>query len=162
MDVRDNYFLKLMKCIKNVYYIDKQMAHISDERVNPTYKTSQIISLVLTTFLLRIKSFNQLNYMIKAGEFNNMFSSNDGVPRIDSIRNSLKTIDLDILYRINKNIINKSVRNKVLDGGTISGYTVAAIDGTNLFNNQSPHCDDCILKTNKGKEYYSHSCTVIS
>ena len=84
------------------------------------------------------------------------------MPRIDSIRNSLKTIDLDILYRINKNIINKSVRNKVLDGGTISGYTVAAIDGTNLFNNQSPHCDDCILKTNKGKEYYSHSCTVMS
>ena len=73
MDVRDNYFLKLMKCIKNVYHIDKKAVHISDGRLDTAYKTSQIISLVLTTFLLRIKSFNQLNYMIKAGEFNNMF-----------------------------------------------------------------------------------------
>lgn len=51
------------------------MEHISDKRVNPTYKTTQIISLVLTGFLLRIQSFNQQNFMIKTGEFNNIFSS---------------------------------------------------------------------------------------
>ncbi len=49
-----------------------------------------------------------------------------------------------------------------MDDGTIDGFNVAAIDGTNLFNIQSPHCDDCILKKNRGKEYYSHSCAVMS
>jgi len=68
-------FLKLRNYIKNVYHSDKQIEHITDNRLNPTYKTLQIISLVLTGFLLRIKSFNQLSYMIKTGEFDNMFSN---------------------------------------------------------------------------------------
>jgi len=67
--LKNNYFEKLVKYIKNVYYIDKQMEHITDKRVNPKYKTPQIISVVLTGFLLRVQSFNRMNHMIKAGEF---------------------------------------------------------------------------------------------
>jgi len=48
MRLRDNYFVKLIKYIKNVYNIDKQIEHVSDKQVNPTYKTAQIISIVLT------------------------------------------------------------------------------------------------------------------
>jgi len=98
-DLRQNYFLKLSKYIKNVYHIDKQIKHITDSRIKPTYKTSQIISLVLTRFLLRIKSFNQLNCMIKTREFNNMFPSIVRTPKIDAIRNSLKTVNLDSCAR---------------------------------------------------------------
>ena len=75
MNSRNNYFIKLIKYIKNVYHIDKEIMQITDKRKNPTYKTSQIISLVLTGFLLRIQSFNQLNNMIKTDEFNNVWSS---------------------------------------------------------------------------------------
>jgi len=160
--LKNNYFVKLVKYIKNVYYIDKQMEHITDKRVNPKYKTPQIISVVLTGFLLRVQSFNRMNYMIKTGEFDNLVSNKKEVPKIDAMRNSLKSVDLDILRKINEMIIKKSGRNKVLGDGTIDGLNVAGIDGTNLFNNQSPHCDDCILKRNKGKEYYSHSCAVMS
>jgi len=162
MRLRQNYFLKLRKYINNVFHIDKQIEHITDNRINPTYKTSQIISLVLTGFLLRTKSFNQLNYMIKTGEFDNMFPSIVGTPKIDAIRNSLKTVNLDSLCKMNQNIIKKAVRNKLFDEGTIDGYTVAAIDGTKLFDNIDPHCDDCILTRNKRKIYYSHSCAVMS
>ena len=35
------------------------MEHITDKRVNPKYKTPQIISVVLTGFLLRVQSFNR-------------------------------------------------------------------------------------------------------
>ena len=162
MSLRQNYFLKLAKYNKNVYHIDKQIEHITDNRINPKYKTSQIISLVLTGFLLRIRSFNQLNYMIKIGEFNNIFSSGDRIPKIDAIRNSLKSVGLVSLRKMNQSIIKKAVRNKVLYEGTIDGYTVAAIDGTKLFDNTDPHCDDCLLTRNKGKVYYSHSCAVMS
>ena len=160
--MRQNYFLKLTKYIKNVYHIDKQIEHITDNRLNPTYQTSQIISLVLTGFLLRIKSFNQLSFMIQVGEFNNMFSSKGGIPKIDSIRNSLKSVRLDSLRKMNYHIVKKAVRNKVLDEGTIDGYTVAAIDGTKLFDNAKAHCDDCLLTSSKRKVYYSHSCAVMS
>ena len=55
------------------------MQHITDKRKNPTCKTSQIISLVLSGFLLRIQSFNQLNNMIKTDEFKESKSDCFGV-----------------------------------------------------------------------------------
>lgn len=67
--------------------------------------------------------------MIKAGEFNNIFTSKNGVPRIDAISNLLKSISLNVLREIINRIIKKAVRNKVLDGGTIDGLNVVAIDG---------------------------------
>ena len=142
--------------------MDKQVEHLTDNRLNPTYKTSQIISLVLIGFLLRIQSFNQLNFMVKAGEFNSMYSREDKMPKIDAIRSSLKSINLNAIRRINKSIIKKAVRNRALDIGAIDGYTVAAIDGTNLFNTKQPYCEDCIRTNKRGKIYYSHQCTVMS
>jgi len=162
MNSRDNYFVKLNKYIKNVYHIDRQLEHIADKRLNPTYKTSQIISLVLTSFLLRIQSFNELNCMIKSGEFNTLTTSNVRVPKIDTIRSSLKTVNLNCLKRINNSIIKKAVRNKVLDEGTIDGYTVAAIDGTRLFRTEKAHCNDCLHTSNNGKQYFYHECSVMS
>jgi len=160
--LRENYFIKLMKYIKNVYHMDKQIECVTDNRLNPTYKTSQIISLVLTGFLLRVRSFNQLNFMIKAGEFNEIYSRKGHVPQIDAIRSSLKSVNLDALRQINQRIIKMAVRNKVLGEGTIDGYTVAAIDGTNLFNMKKPSCDDCIYTNRRGKVYYAHACNVMS
>ncbi len=151
-----------MTYMKNVYHIDRQIEQITDNRLNPTYKTSQIISLILVGFLLRIRSFNQLNFMIKAGEFNNIYARRDKVPKIDAIRSSLKSINLNMLRRINQKIVRKAVRNKVYKEGTIDGYTVATIDITNLFNIRKPSCDDCIYTKKRRKTYYAHACTVMS
>ena len=148
--------------MKNVYHIDRQIAQITDNRLNPTYKTSQIISLVLVGFLLRVRSFNQLSFMIKAGEFDEIYSRKGQVPQIDAIRSSLKSVNLNELRQINQRIIKMAVRNKVFGEGTIDGYTVAAIDGTNLFNRKKPSCDDCIYINRRGKVYYAHACTVMS
>lgn len=152
----------MIKYIKNVYHIDSQIEYVTDNRVNPTYETSEIISLVLIGFLLRVQSFNQLNCMIKSGEFDTMVFCNDRVPKVDTIRSSLKTVSLGCLRRINNSIIKKAVRNKVLDEGTIDGYTVAAIDGTRLFRTEKAHCNDCLYTSNRGKEYYYHECSVMS
>ena len=51
--------------MKNVYHIENGLNKLSDGRVNPTYNTAQVITLVLLGFLLRVKSFNELNLMIK-------------------------------------------------------------------------------------------------
>ena len=58
----------------------------------------------LTSFLLRIKSFNELNCMIKSDEFDTMISNNDRIPKIDTIRSSLKTVNLKCLRKINNSI----------------------------------------------------------
>jgi len=100
--------------------------------------------------------------MIKCDEFDSLITSKTRIPRIDAIRSSLKSIDLSGLRKLNKSIIRKAVRNKVLDEGTIDGYTVAAIDGTRLFRTQKSHCDDCLYIINKEKAYYYHECSVMS
>ena len=48
--------------MKNVYDSENGLNKLSDGRVNPTYNKAQVITLVLLGVLLRIKSFNELNY----------------------------------------------------------------------------------------------------
>jgi hypothetical protein len=45
--------------------------------------------LALFGFLLRIRSFNELNNLIKGNEFQKLYQGGTKVPKIDTIRNSL-------------------------------------------------------------------------
>ncbi|TCT16003.1 hypothetical protein EDC18_10217 [Natranaerovirga pectinivora] len=62
--MRKNYFAKMVNYIKKVYKIESGLKNLTDDRVNPTYKTDQIILPVLLGFILRIRSFNELNQML--------------------------------------------------------------------------------------------------
>ncbi len=70
--MRKNYFEKIVNYIKNVYNIDKLLSKIKDGRKNLSYKTRQVILPVLLGFILRIRSFNELNNIIVSGEFKNI------------------------------------------------------------------------------------------
>jgi hypothetical protein len=119
--------------MKNVYHVDRGLNKLSDGRVNPTYSTGQVILPVLFGFLLRIKSFNELNFIIKNHEFCKLFPRGTNLPQVDAIRDTLKVVDIEGLKQINHHIIKKAVENKVFENGTIDGYTVVAIDGTKFF-----------------------------
>lgn len=64
--MKSNYFGKLIKYMKNVYKIDEGLRSLTDGRINPTYQTGHVVSLALFGFLLRIRSFNELNNLIKS------------------------------------------------------------------------------------------------
>ncbi|MDR3599065.1 MAG: hypothetical protein P4L49_01035, partial [Desulfosporosinus sp.] len=128
--MRKNYFAKLVKYMKNVFHVDRGLNKLSDGRVNPTYRTGQVILPVLFGFLLRIKSFNELNFMIKNNDFSKLLPRGTKLAQVDATRDALKVIDINGLSQINQHIIKKSVENKVFVNGTIDGYTVVAIDGT--------------------------------
>jgi transposase len=108
-EMRKNYFAKIVKYIKDVYNVEEGFRNLQDERINPTYKTDKIVLPVLFGFILRIRSFNELNYMIKSNEFKNVIPKGCKLPGIDSIRDTLKVIE-------------------------INGLVVCAIDGTQTFN----------------------------
>ena len=148
--------------MKNIYHIDNKVNKLTDARVQPTYTTGQVIVPVLFGFLLRIKSFNELNLMIKNQEFKKLFTRGTKLPMVDTIRDTLKVIDTNGLKQINQSIVKKSVENKVFDNGTIDGYTVVAIDGTKFFGSNKKSCKDC-LKHIKGEKVHSfHSESVMS
>jgi len=95
--LRDNYFYKLIKYIKNVYHIEAKINKLKDGRINPSYRTCNVILPVLFGFLLRIQSLNQLNCMIKENEFNKLFAKGTKLPLVDTIRDTLKVIDLKVI-----------------------------------------------------------------
>jgi predicted transposase YbfD/YdcC len=160
--VKKNYFEKLVRYMKNVYHIERGINKLTDERVNPTYKTAQVIMPVLFGFLLRIKSFNELNCMLKENEFKKLFSKGTKLPKIDAIRDTLKVIDLNALKQINQHIVKKAVQNKTFANGTIDGYTVGAIDGTKFFGSNKKSCIECLSIIKGEKTHCFHSGAVMS
>ena len=151
-----------MKYMNNVYNIEQQTRKLTDGRVNPSYKTEQIIFPLLIGFLLSIKSLNELNYMLKDNEFECLFPRGEKLSSIDTIRDTLKVIDLEGLRSINKNIMKKAIKNKVFKDGTIDGYIVAAIDGTKIFGSKKKNCSKCLSLEINSKMHYYHSAAVMS
>ena len=160
--MRFNYFVKLIKYMKNVYHIDRGINKLKDKRVNPKYKTAQVILPLLLGFMLRIKSMNELKFMLYENEFKNMFSKNMSLPQVDTMRDTLKVIEVDGLKCILIHTVKKSIENKVFDKGTIDGYTVTAIDGTKLFGSYKKCCPECLTTIIKGRKYYYHYASVMS
>jgi len=90
--MRKNYFIKLINYTKNVYNIDRGINKLTDGRVNPTYNTGQVILPLFFGFLLRIKSMNVLNCMLKENEFKNILRKSAKVPQLDTMRDVVKII----------------------------------------------------------------------
>jgi hypothetical protein len=128
--MRNNHFVQLMNYMNNVYHIQSGIKKLSDRRVTPTNSTELVVSLVLFGFLLRVKSFNELNLMIIGGEFRKLCARGVKLPGIDSIRDTLKVLDMQVSKATLDHIITKAFKNKVYASGTMDGYRVAAIDGT--------------------------------
>ena len=160
--MRSNYFVKLIKYMKNVYIIERGINELSDGRKYPKYTTANVILPLLLGFMLRIKSMNELKLMLYENEFRNVFLRNIMLPQIDTIRDTIKVIELDGLRYILTFTVKKAIQNKVFDNGTIDGYTVAALDGTKIFGSYKKCCPECLTTMIKGKKYYYHYTSVMS
>jgi hypothetical protein len=70
--------------------------------------------------------------------------------KIDGIRDALKVTDLSGLRVIIKEVVHKARENKVLDGETIDGLVVAAVDETQIkgdyFNQSYKACRTLVLE----------------
>ena len=84
-------------------------------------------------------------------------------PQLDTIRDTLKVIDNQGLYKMHSKIIKKSKRNKTFEEGIIDGYTVAAIGGTKLFGSYKKSHEECCTTTiRNNKTHYFHSTAFMS
>ena len=88
--MRNNHFAKLVKYMRDIFSIDKGLIQLKDTRVNPKYKTGQVILPLLLGLLLRIKSMNELKYLLQENEFVNVIKRGTELPQIDTIRDTLK------------------------------------------------------------------------
>ncbi len=95
--MRKSYLRMLLAYTKKVYKIEDTLNKLKDNRVNPTYRTSEAILPVLLGFLVRIQSLNELKHKIRSKDFNGVVSRKTKQPQINVIRKVLKRIDLSTL-----------------------------------------------------------------
>ncbi len=131
---------------------------MKDARVNPKYKTGQVILPLLLGLLLRIESMNELKSMLAENEFSNVIKRGTELPQIDTIRNTVKGIDLDGLEVILTHTVKKTIKNKVFKDGTIDRYMVGAVDGTKFFGSKKKSCPKCLTSM----DHQFHSGVVMS
>ena len=148
--------------MKNVFNIEQQLKYLKDGRANPTYQTKQVVLITLMGFLLRLSSLSEINRYIKSGEFDNLFLPGTKLPKVDSIRNTMKQIDIEGLRRINKYIVRKAIRNKTFQYGTFEKYIIAAIDGTQILDSKKKKCESCLTMNKRGVAHYTHNAAVMS
>jgi len=103
--------------MKESYNIEFLFSSLKDGRKNPTYKTKKVMLILLIGFILRIESLNELNNMLKEKEFKHVFPQKTRIPSVDTIRDTVKVIDLDGLKYANDQIVKKAIKNKVYDKG---------------------------------------------
>ena len=156
--MRKNYFVKLVNYMKNVYHIDQGINKLKDGRANPTYKTGQVILPLLLGFLLRIESLNELKFMLQENEFVNIFARGTNLPKIDTIRDTVKVVEIKGLKAILQHTVKKAIDNKVFINGTIDDYTVGAIDGTKFFGSNKKSCPECLTS----QQHHFHNGAVMS
>ncbi len=159
--MNENKMIKLIKYMKEVYAIDYYLDKLSDSRVNPSYTTSEVSTILLFGFLLRIKSFEMFDEMIKQ-DFKKLFPRKHKLPSVDTMRDTLKLIDLEGLANMNKSIVHTTIKNRVFEQGTIDGYVVAAIDGTGIFDSKKKQCEKCLNYEMRGTSHHAHKAVVAS
>jgi len=148
--------------MKNVFDIEELLRQLEDGRVNPTYKTETVVLIILMGFLLRLSSFSEIDRYIQSGEFNNLFPPGTKLPHVDSLRNTMKQIDIEGLRKINKYIVKKAIRNKIFQYGTFEEYIIAAIDGTQILDSTKKKCENCLTMNKRGIAHYTHNAAVMS
>ena len=78
---------------------------LRDKRTNPKITTSSIAFTLLIGFMLKIRSFNQLDDWLEHNDFRRIVPKKMRLPRIDAIRDSLKLIEITDIEALHHSIL---------------------------------------------------------
>lgn len=146
--------IQLIKYVNKVYRLNQQLTAIKDGRVNPQVLLSEILTVLFFGLLAGVLSFNHLENLLRNGYFDNLLGKKKARGSADTFGYALARVNPKEFEAINDQIINQARRNKAFAGGTIDGFTVVAIDGTEVLRSKSEHwsCSKCRRSVfNKGE-----------
>ncbi len=151
---------KFCKYIRRVFKFESIINNQKDSRKKRTYQTSMIFIILFWASIFRVQSFNRLEEMLKYGCFKPLFPPKFKMPSIDTISEILEKWDLESLQESFLRIINTLYSNKNFKNGTIDGFTVCAIDGTDVIRTKKRKCYNCMCMRNSEGYYYGHKSVI--
>jgi len=158
--LNNGYLRNLLHYLSSVYDIGGKIKKLRDNRSNPKITTSAIAFTLLIGFMLKIRSFNQLDDWLEHNDFRRIVPRKMRLPRIDAIRDSLKLIEIANIQTLHYSIISTSIKNKLVRNGTIDGYKVVPFDGVELFESTMKSCANCLTRVIKNVPHYFHRSVV--
>jgi len=129
-----------------------QLITISDGRVNPSIPLPTILKVLFSAMALKVHSFNLVESYLREGYFNKFLGSAGFGISADTFGYALARTTLREFREINDSVIKKAHYGKVYQGGTIDGFKVTALDGSEVFRtkHKSWSCEKCrITETTK-------------
>jgi hypothetical protein len=152
------YLKTLLKYVSNVYDLGKKINSLRDKRKNTSIPTKAVAISLIIGFMLSIRSFNKLDDYLENNDFRKIIPKRMKLPRIGTVRGSLKTFEIDGLVGVHDEILKESKKNKLYRNGTIDGLKVVALDGVELFESKKKNCPNCLTRIiNKVPHYYHKS-----
>lgn len=128
---------QFVRYINKVYGFNKFLAGYGDSRFRP-----QIPAWVTTLTLLlglwqRSGSLHQLEQMGRDGELDR-YIAHPRKPSADTLGKALRHADANTLWEYVHSIVRKARRNKAFPQGTLAGWLVASLDGTEQYATSRP------------------------
>lgn len=128
---------QFFRYISKVYGFDQLLAEYEDSRTRP-----QIPSWVTTLTMLlglwqRSGSLHQLEQMGRDGELDR-YIAHPRKPSADTLGEALVHADVGALWNFARWIVRKARHNKVFGQGTLAGWMVASLDGTEQYATSRP------------------------
>lgn len=124
--------------IRKVYGFERFLQRYRDSRRRPQIPPSLTTLILVIGLWMRVGSLNQLGEMARDGELDR-FIRHRRKPSADTLEEALQHADGAALWEYNHQIVRKARRNKVYQGsGTIAGWMVASLDGTELYRTARP------------------------
>ena len=132
----------------SVYSLPHLLGRLSDGRLDPDYKTLEVINSLFHASLLRIPSFNALEGDLKEADFQQLIGRK---PRQDVkafstevLNNCLDKLYLDGVREVIEDVIWAAERNKAFREGSYGCLRDVAIDGWESFKSYHRCCDACL------------------
>ncbi|MCR4427720.1 MAG: hypothetical protein NUW23_16360, partial [Firmicutes bacterium] len=132
-----NRLKQLLDCAVKVFGLYKFLGEHEDSRVNPEHRPGAIVAPFLCSITARAGSLYQIERMGKGGELGKVMHVRKK-PGADTMAYALENADVEELEAYNAEIVQKARRNKVHSNGTLFGWRVCAVDGTDTYSAQRP------------------------
>jgi hypothetical protein len=136
---------QFIKYANKVYGLAQALLGVSDGRVNPRVPLKEILALIIFSLVVNMHSFNLMESALKQGYYNKLLKKRKVKGSADTFGYGLAGAGIEQLKRFNDQIIKKARYGKVFQHGTVDGFTVVALDGTEVRRTQSEHwsCEQC-------------------
>jgi hypothetical protein len=140
-----NKAFQFIKYINKVYRFRQFLSSLHDGRINPSIRNDWVIAVIFVGIVTWMGSFNHMEQKLHQGYFDKILGPKMRKGSAETFGNVLEASCVEQLRHYNQLIIKVARYNKAMRHGTIDGFLVAALDGTETTRTTSPQrgCDCC-------------------